>query len=108
MDMPEQAESIHALVHEKYGALARKQSSGCGCSCTCDDEPNSLDMIGDAYKSVDGYVPEADLGLGCGLPTEHANIQPGETVLDLGAGAGSMPSSRAASWARPAKSTASI
>ena len=86
--MTEQAESIHALVREKYGALARKEASGCGCSCACDGEADSLDMIGDAYKSVEGYVPEADLGLGCGLPTEHANIQPGETVLDLGAGAG--------------------
>ena len=86
--MTEQAEEIHALVREKYGALARKDASGCGCSCGSADEADSLDMIGDAYKSVDGYVAEADLGLGCGLPTEHANIKPGETVLDLGAGAG--------------------
>jgi cyclopropane-fatty-acyl-phospholipid synthase len=86
--MTEQAEEIHALVREKYGALARKDASGCGCSCGSADEADSLDMIGDAYKSVDGYVAEADLGLGCGLPTEHANIKPGETVLDLGTGAG--------------------
>ena len=85
--MTEQAEDIHALVREKYGALARKEASGCGCSCA-PDAADSLDMIGDAYKSVEGYFAEADLGLGCGLPTEHANIKPGETVLDLGAGAG--------------------
>ncbi|MGB8528514.1 MAG: arsenite methyltransferase [Rhodoplanes sp.] len=86
--MTEPAESIHALVRQKYGALARKEASGCGCSCACDGGADSLDMIGDAYKSVEGYVPEADLGLGCGLPTEHANVRPGEAVLDLGAGAG--------------------
>ena len=86
--MAEQADDIHALVREKYGALARKEASGCGCSCACDDGADSLDMIGYAYKAVEGYVAEADLGLGCGLPTEHANIKPGETVLDLGAGAG--------------------
>ena len=83
--MIEQAEEIHALVREKYAALARKDASGCGCSCGSADEADSLDMIGDAYKSVDGYVAEANLGLGCGLPTEHANIKPGETVLNLGA-----------------------
>jgi SAM-dependent methyltransferase len=45
-------------------------------------------MIGDAYDGVDGYVAEADLKLGCGLPVEHAGLAPGMTVLDLGAGAG--------------------
>ena len=45
-------------------------------------------MIGDAYKAVDGYVADADLGLGCGLPTQHAGIKPGDVVLDLGSGAG--------------------
>ena len=45
-------------------------------------------MIGDAYDGVSGYMAEADLGLGCGLPVEHAGLAPGQTVLDLGAGAG--------------------
>lgn len=45
-------------------------------------------MIGDAYKGVDGYLPDADLGLGCGLPTQHAGIKEGDVVLDLGSGAG--------------------
>jgi ubiquinone/menaquinone biosynthesis C-methylase UbiE len=45
-------------------------------------------MIGDAYQTVEGYLPEADLGLGCGLPTQHAGIKEGDVVLDLGSGAG--------------------
>lgn len=45
-------------------------------------------MIGDAYEGVSGYVADADLGLSCGLPVEHAGLKAGQTVLDLGAGAG--------------------
>jgi arsenite methyltransferase len=42
----------------------------------------------DDYNHLDGYVAEADLGLGCGLPTEFAGIKKGDTVVDLGSGAG--------------------
>jgi SAM-dependent methyltransferase len=45
-------------------------------------------MIGDAYAGLAGYVAEADLGLGCGVPTRHAGIEEGDVVLDLGSGAG--------------------
>ena len=45
-------------------------------------------MIGDAYDGVSGYVADADLGLSCGVPVEHAGLLPGQTVLDLGSGAG--------------------
>lgn len=87
--MTEQAEEIRALVREKYGAIARQEARACGpSSCGCEGGLDGIDMIGDAYKPVEGYVAEADLGLGCGLPTEYADIKPGDTVLDLGAGAG--------------------
>ncbi len=86
--MTEQAEQIRAQVREKYGAIARKEMCGRGSSCGCESAPDGVDMIGAAYKSVEGYVADADLGLGCGLPTEHAGIRTGDTVLDLGAGAG--------------------
>jgi arsenite methyltransferase len=86
--MTEQAEEIRALIREKYGVIARKEGSCCGSSCGCDSAADGIDMIGNTYQSVEGYLAEADLGLGCGLPTEHAGIKAGSTVLDLGAGAG--------------------
>jgi ubiquinone/menaquinone biosynthesis C-methylase UbiE len=45
-------------------------------------------MIGDEYKNIKGYNPDADLGLGCGLPTQFADLKAGDHVLDLGSGAG--------------------
>ncbi|MBC8037267.1 MAG: arsenite methyltransferase [Rhizobiales bacterium] len=84
--MTEQAEEIRALVREKYGAIARNEGSCCDSSCH--GEAGGIDMIGNTYQSVEGYFAEADLGLGCGLPSEHAGIRIGDTVLDLGAGAG--------------------
>jgi arsenite methyltransferase len=86
--MTEQAEEIRALVREKYGAIARKEASCCVLPGGCSSAAEGIDMIGDAYTSVEGYLAEADLGLGCGVPTEHAGLRPGDTVLDLGAGAG--------------------
>lgn len=74
------------LVREKYAEIARNPSQG-GC---CDGNCSGVDysFIGDEYEGKEGYVAEADLGLGCGLPTEFARIKPGDTVVDLGSGAG--------------------
>ncbi len=77
---------IKATVREKYAQIAVGAASSCCDSSTCCTD--DISMIGDAYDEVEGYVAEADLGLGCGLPTEYANLQAGQTVLDLGAGAG--------------------
>ncbi len=83
---------LKEVVRSKYGAIA-KSSSGSGCcgpaaSCCGDSGSVEFTMIGDQYKNIDGYVAEADLGLGCGIPTEFADIKKGDTVLDLGSGAG--------------------
>jgi SAM-dependent methyltransferase len=78
---------IKSAVRARYGAIAKGAAAGCGCAqggC-CD---RGLDMIGDAYAGLEGYVADADLGLGCGVPTRHAGIRPGDVVLDLGSGAG--------------------
>lgn len=84
-------ESIGRNVRERYAEVAREGSSCCGSACGCgaEEEPlHGIDMIGDAYDGVDGYVPEADLKLGCGVPVEYAGLAEGQTVLDLGSGAG--------------------
>lgn len=80
---------LHELVRERYGAVARTSTSCCGpSSCGSRSAGIGADLIGDAYRGVDGHVPEADLALGCGVPTRHAGIREGDTVLDLGSGAG--------------------
>lgn len=81
------AVEIKQLVQEKYGAIALQSANSCGCGSECCTD-NNFSMIGNEYTTLAGYVPEADLGLGCGLPTESAQLRPGETVLDLGSGAG--------------------
>jgi SAM-dependent methyltransferase len=86
------AEDLKLVVKEKYGSIAgqsnllEQQQGCCGSSGCCDELEFS--MIGDEYSSVAGYNPDADLGLGCGLPTEFAGIKPCDSVLDLGSGAG--------------------
>lgn len=80
-------DEIREAVRAKYGSLAEGTSSGCCTSC-CEPTGDVTNMIGDAYDTVDGYVAEADLQLGCGVPTEHAGLETGQTVVDLGSGAG--------------------
>jgi SAM-dependent methyltransferase len=86
------AEDLKLVVKEKYGSIAgqssllEQQQGCCGSSGCCGELEFS--MIGDEYSSVAGYNPDADLRLGCGLPTEFAGIHEGDSVLDLGSGAG--------------------
>lgn len=84
-------ERLKELVRLKYNNIAlqskeQNQSSCCGSTGCCDDETYTI--MSDDYSDLKGYAKEADLGLGCGLPTEHANIKEGDTLIDLGSGAG--------------------
>ncbi len=76
---------IKEIVGKKYAEIARKSSGCCGVSCGSNSE---VINFAEGYENLDGYVADADLGLGCGLPTETAGIKKGHTVLDLGSGAG--------------------
>lgn len=76
-------EDIKLAVNKKYSRIAKAASCGC-----CGTGSIGVSMIGDEYNYVKGHVQEADLGLGCGIPTEFAGIKPGDSVLDLGSGAG--------------------
>ena len=82
-------EEIKQLVQNKYAAIAERGTLPDGSSPSailCCGEGNG--SFAEDYSKVSGYKSEADLGLGCGLPTEHAHIKAGDTVVDLGSGAG--------------------
>ncbi len=86
----ENSESLKELVRQKYSDIALQdketnQSSCCG-SGNCSTEVYNI--MSDDYSTLEGYIPDADLGLGCGLPTQYAKIKKGDTVIDLGSGAG--------------------
>ncbi len=86
----ETAENLKQMVKEKYSEIATQSkeensSSCCGSGC-CSNE--LYNIMNDDYTKLEGYNPDADLGLGCGLPTQYANMKKGDTVIDLGSGAG--------------------
>ena len=85
--------NIKEVVREKYGLAALRVTSGGSCCCgatpasglSCDPITSNLYDESQAQQ-----IPEAALlaSLGCGNPTAHAKLSPGETVLDLGSGGG--------------------
>ena len=81
---------LKEMVRTKYSEIALQdketnQSSCCGAG-GCSTEVYNI--MSEDYTALEGYNTDADLGLGCGLPTEFANIKSGDTVIDLGSGAG--------------------
>lgn len=84
------ADELKRLVKEKYGEIALKAgkntASCCGTSACCTGPDYTV--FSESYEQQDGYNPDADLNLGCGLPTQYAGIKSGNTVVDLGSGAG--------------------
>lgn len=85
------SEELKQIVKEKYSEIADQSKGqnetsccGSGCGCTTIDEV----IMAEDYSKLSGYAADADLGLGCGLPTEFAKIKKGDVVIDLGSGAG--------------------
>lgn len=83
-------DEIKEMVKQKYSEIALQDqdtnASSCCGSGGCSTEVYNI--MSDGYDHLGGYTAEADLKLGCGLPTEFAKIQPGNLVVDLGSGAG--------------------
>ena len=83
-------EQIKEMVKQKYSEIALQDQETNASSCCgnggCTTEVYNI--MSDEYDHLEGYSADADLKLGCGLPTEFAKIQPGNTVVDLGSGAG--------------------
>lgn len=94
---------IKEVVKEKYGQIAvqsDKSSGSCCCGGDSASSPINISCCGgssddvnytimsDEYTKLQGYVADADLNLGCGMPTQFAAIKSGDTVVDLGSGAG--------------------
>ncbi|RAJ78976.1 ubiquinone/menaquinone biosynthesis C-methylase UbiE [Chitinophaga dinghuensis] len=83
-------EQMKALVKQKYSEIALQDKATNTASCCgaggCSTEVYNI--MSDDYAALEGYNPDADLGLGCGLPTQFAKIKKGDTVIDLGSGAG--------------------
>ncbi|MDP4280620.1 MAG: arsenite methyltransferase [Bacteroidota bacterium] len=81
---------IKEIVKEKYSRIAQQtkkenETSCCGSGGCCEVD---YTIFSENYEKIKGYNPDADLGLGCGIPTQFAGIKKGDTVLDLGSGAG--------------------
>lgn len=82
--------TLKNIVKEKYSQIAEQDKETNAASC-CGATPTSnkiYNIMMDDYTQVAGYDSAADLGLGCGLPTAFAHINVGDTVIDLGSGAG--------------------
>ncbi|MBM4158324.1 MAG: arsenite methyltransferase [Ignavibacteria bacterium] len=81
----EKSNNIKKSIEDKYSQIAKSKNS-CGCCCT--QTSKDVSFNDQNYSIEEGYIKEADMNLGCGIPTQYADIKEGDTVLDLGAGAG--------------------
>ena len=84
-------EDIKQIIKEKYAEIAKQtkeQNAPSCCGAVSCGSVVGYSIFSESYDKLEGYAPDADLGLGCGLPTEYAGIKAGNTVLDLGSGAG--------------------
>ena len=82
---------VKEIVKEKYAQIAqqgKKQNETSCCGATGCGSGIDYTIFSENYDKLEGYDPDADLGLGCGIPTEFAQIKKGDTVIDLGSGAG--------------------
>ena len=86
----EKEQDLKNIVKERYTRIAEQGKAENASSCCGATTPSNkvYNIMMDDYSETQGYVEDADLGLGCGLPTQFAKIEKGDTVIDLGSGAG--------------------
>ena len=86
----ETEEKLKQIVKDKYAeiALQDKETNASSCCGATGCSTEVYNIMADDYTKLDGYTADADLGLGCGLPTQFAKIKKGDMVIDLGSGAG--------------------
>ena len=84
------AEQLKETVRQKYSQISEqgKDYNARTCCGTGGESKKVYNIMTDDYSELEGYNSDADLGLGCGLPTQFAKIKKGDTVIDLGSGAG--------------------
>lgn len=90
-DQMKDNQNLKELVKQRYSELALNAEGLKGCCCGRNPMVPSkkvFTIMSEDYSNLKGYEPDADLGVGCGLPTQYANINNGDTVVDLGSGAG--------------------
>jgi SAM-dependent methyltransferase len=83
-------QELKEIVKDRYAKIAEQGKAENAASCCGATTPSNkvYNIMMDDYSETGGYVEDADLGLGCGLPTQFAKIKKGDTVIDLGSGAG--------------------
>ncbi len=83
-------QELKELVRQKYSeiALQNKETNMSSCCGAGGCSTEVYNIMSDDYTKLEGYNADADLGLGCGLPTQFAQIKEGDVVIDLGSGAG--------------------
>jgi arsenite methyltransferase len=87
-----ESRDIKTVVKEKYGNIAKQGTSCCGPRASCCGSPDLVQIIskgiGYSKEELSAVPDRANLGLGCGNPLAFSSIREGDTVLDLGSGAG--------------------
>jgi SAM-dependent methyltransferase len=83
-------QELKNIVKTRYAKIAEQGKDENASSCCGATTPSNkvYNIMMDDYSETEGYISDADLGLGCGLPTQFAKIDQGDTVIDLGSGAG--------------------
>jgi len=87
MDSPGESDKVREAVREHYSKVAALEEPGCAPGCCGPGQQSSL-RLGYSEEDLAALPAGADLGLGCGNPQAIANLKPGDTVVDLGSGAG--------------------